>query len=177
MSDFWSKTTVCLITGASQHVGKAVAELLASKLGPNSLLILSSRSKERLEAVKAESFVKNPGLGVELFQWDLKHPDVEVFKSDLIQASLRDAGGPGGFEQAIIIHNAASLGDMGQKVPRNVREKNTVSFLYIPVRYIWHQFYRKHLFLNIGIDRAVEFGRFPRRPGVDCGYRPYCFHL
>jgi sepiapterin reductase len=118
-----SKKTLCLITGASQFLGSHLAQAIAQVVAPGSTLILSSRSTERLEKVRHDIRAKvGDKVDVKLVQWDLRHPNAEQYEHDLKRAlegkHVKD------YEVAVIIHNAAQLGDMKRKVEdmRNVQE-------------------------------------------------------
>jgi len=121
---FEKKKSVVVITGATGPVGSKFAERFAETLAPQSLLILSSRSRSRLGDLKEHLEEKNPDLTIAIVEWDLNKPDVEVFRADLEQVtdtSINYAGTPiklrsAKFENAILVHNAAVLGDMSHKV-------------------------------------------------------------
>lgn len=53
---FGNKRMVVVITGAAGELGRKFAERFAKALSPDSLLILSSRSRAQLEPLKVRSF-------------------------------------------------------------------------------------------------------------------------
>jgi sepiapterin reductase len=117
-----SKKTVCLVTGASQFVGSVIAQQLAQEVAPGSTLILTSRSTDRLENVRKEitSKVGQDKVKIHLLQWDLRHPDSGQYEKDLKKA----IGDSSNYEVALVVHNAAQIGDLTRKVidMKNVQE-------------------------------------------------------
>jgi sepiapterin reductase len=118
-----SKKSVCLVTGASQFLGAQIAQSLAEEVAPGSTLILTSRSIERLQKVRHDIHAKvGDKVDIQLVQWDLRHPNADRYEEDLRKAlagkKIQE------YEIALIVHNAAQLGDMSRKVEdmRNVQE-------------------------------------------------------
>jgi len=134
-----SKKCVCLITGASQFLGSVIAQSLAEQVAPGSTFILSSRSSARLEKVKEEieKKVGRDKIQINLVEWDLRHPNAEQYEKDL-KKSLSSTNNSN-FDVAMVVHNAAQLGDLSRKVEdfKNVQELheqlniNLVSMLVI----------------------------------------------
>jgi len=122
--NFSDKKSVVIITGATGPIGSNFALEFAKHLSASSLLILSSRSRSRLGALRDQIHDANPDLTVALIEWDLAHPDAKVFRDDIhkvTETSINYAGTPirlksSKYEQAILIHNAAILGDMSHRV-------------------------------------------------------------
>jgi len=111
--NIWGKPVFCLITGSSQHIGRVFAERFAKKLGAGSVLLLSSRSKERLQEVEKAISSVNANVKVGSLEWDFRKPDPAKYEADL---SRFYAESKVKFEAAVIIHNAAALGDMGRRI-------------------------------------------------------------
>jgi len=119
-----SKKSVCLVTGASQFLGSHIATALAQTIAPGSTLILSSRSTDRLQKVRddIQQKVGKDKINIRLVQWDLRNPNADQYESDLKNAltgtKISD------FEVALVVHNAAQIGDLTRKVTdmRNVQE-------------------------------------------------------
>jgi sepiapterin reductase len=109
----WGKPVFCVITGASQHIGRVFAERFVRKLGDGSVLLLTSRSKERLQEVEKSITNVNPKVKVGSLVWDFRKPDPAKYEADL---SKFYADSKVKFEAAVIIHNAAALGDMGRRI-------------------------------------------------------------
>jgi len=117
MRDFWGRKTVCLVTGASQNIGRAFAESVASKLAPDSLLILTSRTSDKLGVVRQGAYEINPSLRIELLEWDLAHPDGQKYKNDLTEIlKLIEIDDARDFELALIVHNARTSGEEPKQV-------------------------------------------------------------
>jgi len=116
MRNFWGRKSVCLVTGASQNIGRAFAESVASKLAPDSLLILTSRSSDKLGMVRQEAYTINPSLRIQLLEWDLAHPDGERYKQELADILRDNESEAQDFDLAMIVHNARTSGDAAKHV-------------------------------------------------------------
>jgi sepiapterin reductase len=120
-----SKKSLCLITGASQFLGSAIAQSLAEEVAPGSTLILSSRSLDRLENVRDEikKKVGSDKVQIHLIQWDLRHPNADQYEKDLKKA-IGDLKSIDTYDVTLVVHNAAQLGDLSRKVVdmKNVNE-------------------------------------------------------
>ena len=80
--------TVVLITGATHKIGSAFAEYFARHLNAtDSLLILTSRSQERVDALAAPLKTINAGLNVLGVELDLERPDKEYFEQTVFGVS------------------------------------------------------------------------------------------
>lgn len=103
------KKMFCVITGASRGLGAAIAESLANVCGPNSTFVLIARNETNLNDIcKKLSDDKNTIKFVP-FAMDISNGDYEQFDLMLKPYAQND------FEQAILIHNAASTGDVSKK--------------------------------------------------------------
>jgi sepiapterin reductase len=136
-----SKKCICLVTGASQNLGSDIAKTIAQEIAPGSTLLLSSRSTERLQKVRKEIQEKigNKKLHIELLQWDSRYPNAPQYESDLKHALKEAPTSIDQYEVALIVHNAAALGDLSKKVidfkdPKELQEQlniNLVSLLVL----------------------------------------------
>jgi len=129
MASVWSGKTACLVTGASQHIGAKMASLFGEKLTPGSVLILTSRSVDRLKGVKETIDKTGRHVRVELVEWDFRHPDREKFQKDLNRILPEDMTT---FDASLIVHNAAQLGEMSKKVaelndPKELQEQFNIN--------------------------------------------------
>jgi len=116
MREFWGRKSVCLVTGASQNIGRAFAESVASRLATDSVLILSSRTADKLGVVRQAAYEKNPGLRIELLEWDLARPDGERYKKDLTEILKLTETEAEDYQLAMIVHNARTSGEAPKKV-------------------------------------------------------------
>lgn len=116
MRQFWDRKTVCLITGASQNVGKALAEDIAGRIGSGSLLILTSRSLQKLGVVRQSIYEINPTVQVQLLEWDLQNPDGAVYRQSLDEALKLIEADVDDYDLAMIVHNAGMAGDLTKRM-------------------------------------------------------------
>ena len=121
----FSLKTFCVITGASKGFGKCMAVKYAPLLPPESVMLLMARSIDGLQKTKRIIGEKAPDIRVRTFPVDLGKIDKTAVVEMLTQTFTEFDIDADSFEQAIIIHNAASLGD----VTRNMAEHNDVSEL------------------------------------------------
>jgi len=112
---FWNKKTVALITGGSQNIGRAVVQHFLNNVAQGSTVIVTSRSLARLERNLAQIKSVHSGVQVLLEQMDLANPpESEVYRQRMAQLIGTDSGTQ--FEVAIVVHNAAALGDVSKRV-------------------------------------------------------------
>ncbi|XP_012270849.1 sepiapterin reductase [Orussus abietinus] len=106
-----SGKTFLLVTGASQGIGRQIAQTFGSFLGNDSHVVLFARNVDGLKetASKLPSHVKSNCYSV-----DMSTATSEQFEG-LIRESLKNAG-PTPFERAVVVHNAASLGDLKRTI-------------------------------------------------------------
>ena len=106
------KKTFCVVTGASRGLGRCIALTLGQKLPAPSCFLLMARDMPSMASLKTEILSANPELNVVLGffdQADLKKcANKEIFIDVLkkIEKSVSD------FEQALIIHNSGTAGDL-----------------------------------------------------------------
>uniref|UniRef100_A0A1I7ZRB4 NAD(P)-binding protein n=1 Tax=Steinernema glaseri TaxID=37863 RepID=A0A1I7ZRB4_9BILA len=112
--------SIVLVTGATGPLGKAFAIKLAANLSAESCLVLSSRSRTRLGDLKDELERIGTKCQIGLLEWDLKNPCSKQFRTDLEEvtnsvisyAGLAIRLKSSKFSNAVVVHNAASIGNM-----------------------------------------------------------------
>ena len=108
--------TFCVVTGASKGLGRCMAIRFASLLAKNSVLLLIARSEDHLLSTKALIEANTRDIKVKVAGLDLGCQDrysfERVLKETLSDFTLKQSD----FEQAMIIHNAASLGDVSKRL-------------------------------------------------------------
>uniref|UniRef100_A0A914VPZ6 Uncharacterized protein n=1 Tax=Plectus sambesii TaxID=2011161 RepID=A0A914VPZ6_9BILA len=122
----YEKNCVVIITGASVDIGRAFANSFASKLNSNSLLILSSRSLEKINHVKEQLKNDFPNVNVATVEWGNKpiSPRASDYKGDL-QRIAKDKS----FDVAIVVHNAVVAGDLSEHVSNFGNNLNKLQFV------------------------------------------------
>lgn len=124
----------CVITGASQGIGRALAVEFAQKMESGSVMVLMARNKDGLEETK--SLIKNPNVEVIIRPVDLAKittaKDTENILSGSLSADINK------FDTNIIIHNAGSVGDLSFKAD----ELNDLT--------VWQTYYNLNVF-NVAV--------------------------
>lgn len=111
------KKALCLITGASQGIGREIAAQLAALLAPRSTFILTARQKDKLDETADIIKQINRGATVKSIACDLI--DIERHLSDFsnaLQEALKDS-----FEVSVLVHNAGTIGDV-QRRARDIEQ-------------------------------------------------------
>ncbi|XP_072016373.1 sepiapterin reductase-like [Amphiura filiformis] len=104
----FGSSTFCVVTGASQGIGQAVALHLAPKFGSNSVMVLTARNGTNLDETKAQIVTKAPNVEVRCVVGDLGNQET-IAK---VAAECFDSVTPDTFQHAIIVQCAGSLGDL-----------------------------------------------------------------
>ncbi|CAG9788912.1 unnamed protein product [Diatraea saccharalis] len=118
-----SGSVYCVVTGASQGIGRAIAIEVSKLLGPNSLLILLARNKQELS--KTASLCETNNVKVVYESIDLtKATKTEM--SDVLEKPL-EGRKVVDFDIGLIFHNVGSLGNLSVETQRmeNVEELRT----------------------------------------------------
>jgi len=117
--EFWNQKTFCLVTGASQGIGKTIAIEFSKKVGPDSVFLLVARSASGLEETKSEILaVAAPHKPIQVMTAavDLGKPDAKEYLS-MINAALSTSGTQASdFEHSLLVHNAGSVGSVERGV-------------------------------------------------------------
>jgi len=107
----FTKKSCYIIVGASKGLGKSIAVNFAKKANNESVFLLLSRNTQLLEVVKSEINTSCPQLKVVTQQFDQGEMDetkfANVFETAFSQKNLSKDN----FQQAVIVHNAGTLGD------------------------------------------------------------------
>ncbi|XP_072944507.1 sepiapterin reductase-like isoform X1 [Epargyreus clarus] len=115
-----SGTTYCVVTGASQGIGRAISVEVSKLLGPKSVMLLLARNKEEL--AKTADLCKSGNVHVLYNSIDLSTATKDEMLAALNQAlegrKVTD------FETCVIFHNVGSLGNLAIETTRmeNVEE-------------------------------------------------------
>uniref|UniRef100_A0A6M2DUK4 Sepiapterin reductase n=1 Tax=Xenopsylla cheopis TaxID=163159 RepID=A0A6M2DUK4_XENCH len=104
----------CVISGASKGIGRTIAQKLAGKFLPGSVIVLLARSSSGLEETRSLLLAINPNISVVLNPIDLLKPNIETF--DQILASSVQGLNLHDFDVAMIVHNVGSVGDISKTV-------------------------------------------------------------
>uniref|UniRef100_A0A914W4C0 Sepiapterin reductase n=1 Tax=Plectus sambesii TaxID=2011161 RepID=A0A914W4C0_9BILA len=105
------KKALCLITGASQGIGREIAAQLAALVAANSTFILTARQQDKLDETADLIKQVNSGATVKTIACDLIK--IESHLSDFtiaLQDALKEA-----IEVSVIVHNAGSIGDVQRR--------------------------------------------------------------
>lgn len=116
LKPFWGQKTFCVLTGASQGIGRRFAIEFGRNFGDESVLLLLARSAQGLEETKKLVLEANSGLKVFCTTIDLGKGNAATFKSILDEGLSKAGATPVDFQLAFIVHNAGSLGNVGPSV-------------------------------------------------------------
>lgn len=138
------KLTYLLVTGASRGIGREVAKQLAGNVHAlGSVVVLLGRVESLLEETKAAILADHSELTVYSYSLELASAGTEDFARILDETLLGRHVNQ--FEQAIVIHNAGTLGDTS-KHAREMGDTGTLS-----------EYYHINLFSTLALNR--EFMR------------------
>ncbi|XP_035697408.1 sepiapterin reductase-like [Branchiostoma floridae] len=101
--------TFCVVTGASKGLGQALAINLAETVGEGSLIVITARGEGGLNDTKKKIEATAPHVEVKIVAGDIAGP-----YSDELHKRICAVPSPQSFKHAIIVHNAASLGDVSK---------------------------------------------------------------
>ena len=114
------------MTGASQGLGQCIAIQLGKKLPRDSVVVLVARNAEKLEQTKKTIENSLSGVEVVVNPMDLSCQNENKFDemfSKLFRETKKQAAD---FEQAIVVHNPASLGPVDKHF-KDIENWNDVS--------------------------------------------------
>ncbi|XP_004924416.1 sepiapterin reductase [Bombyx mandarina] len=103
-----SGTTYCVLSGASQGIGRAIAVEVAKLLGPKSVILLLARNKDQLAITAA--LCESDNVSVVYESIDLSKASPRQMH-DVIVRSLKGRS-VSDFAASIIFHNVGSLGNL-----------------------------------------------------------------
>lgn len=107
----FTKKSCYIIVGASKGLGKSIAVNFAKKANNESIFLLLSRNTQLLEVVKSEINTSCPQLKVVTQQFDQGELDETKFGNVFETAFSQNNLSKDNFQQAVIVHNAGTLGD------------------------------------------------------------------
>lgn len=124
---FWNRKTYCIITGASQGIGRQIALDFARNVADDSAFVLLARNIDNLNETKRLMEEINSNIHVFAHSVNFSEPiGVELHK--LIALSLTVfKQEPSDYQLAMIVHSAGSLGDLTEPVTemRNIEKINS----------------------------------------------------
>ena len=110
----WTLRSVCMITGASRGLGHRMAVRFAERLPLNSVILLVARDKSGISNTAAAIAKLRPDVRVSMWSVDLSEV-TESIVSDYLAGVWEDLCiAPEEFEQAILVHNAGSTGNISE---------------------------------------------------------------
>lgn len=129
--EFWNRKTYCLITGASQGIGRQISIEFAQKVGPGSTFLLLARNIDNLNETKRLMEEVSNDINVFVHSFNFYEPvNIELHKIiyqslDMFSKNVDD------FDLSIIVHNAGSLGDITESTYdiKNIEKLNSYFML------------------------------------------------
>lgn len=159
-----NRLSYLLVSGASKGIGKSLAIQCSKKLTKNARVVITARNTENLEQTKNEILQVNPSINVVPCPMDLgtcTYNDLQhLVSNSLPPEGIRI------FEQAIIIHNVGTTGDVSKKA-RECSDLNA-----------WHENFRLNVFNvallnNVFLDTFKEVKRYVYNISAKAAYVPY----
>ena len=105
------RKTCCIVTGASQGLGACVIEHFVRVLSQDSVVIRLSRNTSKMEAATFPDKVVERIITEHYDQANINQKYFDSFLEDLFKKNNIQAAD---FQQAIMVHNAGSLGDVSK---------------------------------------------------------------
>ena len=155
--DVWTQKTFCLITGASRGYGNKMATMFASRLPADSFLLLVARDAKGLASAKDVIRNERPDVYVHVWSADLTQQNASSFDSYLRELFNELSISPSNFEQAILVHNAGTLGNVSQPFCQQTdcNELNTYWQMNLTSVVILNSIFWKHFHNAIMKQRIV----------------------
>ncbi|XP_072177508.1 sepiapterin reductase-like [Diadema setosum] len=99
--------TFCIISGASRGIGRAIALAISKQVEENSVVVITGRSAGDLNETQRLMHAATPGVQVIPVTADLSDQSA---LSNALQELTKDVN-PENYQHALLVNNAASLGD------------------------------------------------------------------
>ncbi|OWF47702.1 sepiapterin reductase-like [Mizuhopecten yessoensis] len=112
--DLFVKKSFVVITGASRGLGKCIASKLVANLPRSSFFLFLSRNNAAQEIVASELSTSYPGAQIGSCKFDQGHLDQNIFDTLFTDVIKKHDLNVGDFEQAVIVHNCATVGDVSK---------------------------------------------------------------
>jgi len=110
--NIWSLRTFCLITGSSRGLGQRMAVRFAQLLPKNSVMVLAARDSKGLTTTKKNIEDVRGDISVYIWTVDLAEVTETTLEESLSTILTELRSSPAEFQQAFLVHNAASMGDV-----------------------------------------------------------------
>lgn len=110
--NIWSLRTFCLITGSSRGLGQRMAVKFAQLLPKNSAIVLAARDSIGLTTTKKNIEEIRDDVSVYIWTVDLAEVTETTLERSLNTILTELGSSPAEFQQAFLVHNAASMGDV-----------------------------------------------------------------
>ena len=112
--EIWNRKTYCLITGASQGIGREISIQFAKKVADGSTFLLLARNLNNLNETKKMMNEVNDKINVFVHSFNFYEPisfELHTIINQSLDAFKKDVED---FDLAMIVHNAGSLGDVSE---------------------------------------------------------------
>jgi len=108
----WSLRTFCLITGSSRGLGQRMAVRFAQLLPKDSAIVLAARDSKGLTTTKKTIEEIRDDVSIYIWTVDLAEVTETTLEQSLNTILMELGSSPAQFQQAFLVHNAASMGDV-----------------------------------------------------------------
>jgi len=110
--NIWSLRTFCLITGSSRGLGQRMSVRFAQLMPKNTVIVLAARDYKGLTTTKEAIAAVRDDIQVYVWDVDLAEVNETVLEESLNKILMELRSSPAEFQQAFLVHNAGSMGDI-----------------------------------------------------------------
>ncbi|XP_021369190.1 sepiapterin reductase-like [Mizuhopecten yessoensis] len=108
------KKSFVVITGVGRGLGRSIASKLVEKLPPSSFYVFLSPDHTGQESLAGNLSTSHPGVRIRTETFDQGKMDQQIFDNLFVDILKNDNLEPEEFDQVIIVHNSAIVGDVSK---------------------------------------------------------------
>ncbi|XP_069111570.1 sepiapterin reductase-like [Argopecten irradians] len=113
-SPLLDKKSFVVIAGASRGLGKSIATKLVTELPRTSFFLFLARNNATLEALAGDLMTSHPGVRIGWRKFDQGILEQNIFDTLLVDVLKEYELKVDDFEQSVIVHNCATVGDVSK---------------------------------------------------------------